>query len=208
MIPLFVDCSGRQVIIFGGGEVAYRKALFFLREAGVTVVSRSFGEKIAGLDIHRVEEDLSWISEEELDTLIDSAFLVVAALSNPDLNNRIGRHCRRKGILFNNADGIPGDVIIPSVTPAENYTLAITTGGSSPAISRFIREHLEAEFPAMDAMIALQNELREKLRGSEPLQRRRNEILREILQDQEIWDLLKEDPASARERVLGRYIHG
>jgi len=207
MIPLFVDCSGRQVIIFGGGEVAYRKVIFFLREAGVTVVSRSFGKKIAALAIRRVEKDVSQISEEEIDTLIDSAFLVVAALSDPDLNNRIGRHCRAKGILFNNADGIPGDVIIPSVTTAENYTLAITTRGSSPAISRFIREHLEAEFPAMDAMIALQSELREKLKGTEPVQGRRNDILREILQDREIWDLLEENLASARERVLGRYIH-
>ncbi len=207
MIPLFVDCSGKRVVIFGGGEVAYRKTVFFLRESQVTVVSRSFGKKIAALGVRRVEKDMVRMSDEEINSLIDGSFLVVAALSEPGQNNRIGRRCRVKGILFNNADGEAGDVIIPSVTAAENYTLAITTGGSSPAISRFIREHLETEFPAMNGMIALQSELREKLKSVEPLQARRNEILYEVLHDRGVWDLLAADPASAREQVLGRYIH-
>ena len=187
--------------------MAFRKARYFSNEAEVTVVSRSFGEKIATLGIRQQEADMALVSEAVLDDLIDGAFLVVAALSDPDQNDRIGRRCHAKGILFNNADGEPGDVIIPSITTSKNYTLAISTGGSSPAISRFIREHLEAEFPAMDAMIALQSELRDKLKSVEPIQVRRNAILKEVLQDRAIWALLTTDPVSAREKVLERYIH-
>ena len=53
MIPLFVDCSGRRIIIFGGGEVASRKAAYFSREAEVLVISRSFSHKISILPVKR-----------------------------------------------------------------------------------------------------------------------------------------------------------
>ena len=37
--------------------------------------------------------------------LIGNAFLVIGALSDPVQNNRIGKLCKKNGILFNNADG-------------------------------------------------------------------------------------------------------
>ncbi len=42
MIPLFVECTGKRVVIFGGGEVAVRKTGHFAREADVLMVSRTF----------------------------------------------------------------------------------------------------------------------------------------------------------------------
>ena len=127
-----------------------------------------------------------------------------SALSpDADQNNRIGGLCRAKKILFNNADGEPGDVIIPSVSRGANYTLAISTGGSSPAVSRFIREHFESEFPALDAMIALQSELREKLKKTEPSQPKRNAILHEVLHDDAVWLALEKDPWLLKNRSSG-----
>jgi precorrin-2 dehydrogenase/sirohydrochlorin ferrochelatase len=208
MIPLFVDCSGRRVVIFGGGEVACRKARFFVPEANVTVVSRSFIGKFAGLMVNKQETDVSLASDDALRGIVSGAFLVVGALSDPEQNNRIGRLCREAGILFNNADGETGDVIIPALSRGENYCIAISTGGSSPAVSRFVREHLESVFPALDAMIALQSELREELKKTEPSQPRRNEILHEVLSDPSVWETLGKDPALARKHVFGRYLHG
>jgi len=98
-------------------------------------------------------------------------------------------------------------VIIPSVTRGENYQIAISTGGNSPAVSRFIREHLESEFPALDDMIALQRDLRAQLKETESSQSRRNAILREVLQDREIWKILKTDPAGACQQAKERYLH-
>ena len=147
MIPLFIDCSGRRIVIFGGGTVAARKAAYFSGKADVTVVSRSFVPAFDGLQVNRQELDLVTATEQELASILTGAFLVIAALSDPEINNRIGRLCRATGILFNNADGETGDVILPAVTRGENYTLAISTGGNSPAVSRYIREQLEQELP-------------------------------------------------------------
>lgn len=207
MIPLFVDCSGKRVVIFGGGEVASRKAAFFSREADVVVVSRSFSPKICTLSVAQKILDVSAVTGEEIAGIISNAFLVIATLPDPSLNNRIGRICKDLKILFNNADGEAGDVIIPSVSGGDNYLLAISTKGNSPAVSRFIRQEIEAHYPALDEMISLQHDLREHLKRVEPSRSRRNAILREVLDDHGIWELLNKDPEQVRTQLKERYFH-
>jgi precorrin-2 dehydrogenase/sirohydrochlorin ferrochelatase len=207
MIPLFVDCSAKRIVIFGGGEVASRKAAYFSGEADVLVVSRSFSHKMSILPVERKMLETGRVSDEVLNGIIDRAFLVIGALSDPVQNNRIKNLCIAQEILFNNADGEAGDVIIPSVTGGENYLLAISTKGDSPAVSRFIREHLETQFPALDDMVALQRDLRAQLKHTEPSQSRRNAILWEVLNDRELWKTLKNDPARARQQVKEKYLH-
>jgi len=207
MIPLFVDCSGKCIVIFGGGEVASRKAAYFSREADVLVVSRSFSPKIATLPVRRRVLDVSTVSDEDIAGITRQAFLVIGTLPDPSSNNRIGEICKGQRILFNNAEGQAGDVIIPSVTGGDNYILAISTKGSSPALSRFIREQIEMHYPALDEMVALQHELREQLKRSEPSQSRRNAILREVLHDRAVWEILEKDPDKARVELKRRYLH-
>jgi precorrin-2 dehydrogenase/sirohydrochlorin ferrochelatase len=207
MIPLFVDCSGRRIVIFGGGDVAARKAACFSGKADVTVVSRSFVPTFGGLDVNCVELELGTVTGRQLAQLLSGAFLVIAAVSDPAINNRIGKACRAIGILFNNADGEPGDVILPAVTEGENYTIAISTGGASPAVARFIREQIEEDFPALDLMIGLQTRLREALREREPDQGRRTAILWDVLEDRTVWEALLTDPGAAWDDVRRRYLH-
>jgi len=208
MIPLFADCSGRRIVIFGGGAVAARKAAYFADEACVIVVSRSFVHKIETLPVKTRTMDIEAASDEKLSAAIGKAFLVISALSDPVQNNRIGRICKKAGILFNNADGEKGDVILPAVSRGDNYILAISTDGSSPAVSRFLREHLEQELPELDAMIALQRRLREDLKKKVPDQVRRNTILHKVLDDPSIWKCLRTDPDKAWDRVAERYLDG
>jgi len=207
MIPLFVDCSGKRVVIFGGGEVASRKVAYFSGEADILVVSRSFSQKIRTLPVKSTVLDAGTVPDEVLDRIIDGAFLVIGAFSDPAQNNRLKNLCTARGILFNNADGEAGDVIIPSVTMGKNYTLAISTKGNSPAVSRFIREQLEKHYPALEEMIALQRDLRAQLKQYQPSPARRNAILREVLNDSALWETLKKDPAQARQQVTERFLH-
>ena len=207
MIPLFIDCSGRRIVIFGGGAVAARKAAYFAEEARVLVVSRSFVHKIETLPVKTKSIDLNTASDIRLIAVIGKAFLVIWALSDPAQNNRIGSICRKNGILFNNADGKAGNVILPAVSSGKNFTLAISTGGSSPAVSRFIRQHLEKELPELDAMILIQSMLREELKRIVPDQIRRTEILHKILDDPAVWKALKKDPDMAWEKVSARYLN-
>ena len=207
MIPLLVDCTGKRIVIFGGGAVASRKAIYFSGKADLLLVSRSFIPKITTLPVKHRVLDVSTVADDVLEEILEGAFLVISTFSDPYQNNRIGNLCRDRAILFNNADGEAGDVILPSVTGGKNFTIAISTKGSSPAVSRFIREHLENTYPALDEMIVLQSEMREQLKHHEPSQARRTEILREVLKDAELWEMLIKDPSLARKHAKKRYLH-
>jgi len=207
MIPLFVDCSKKRIVIFGGGDVAARKAAYFAGESEVIMVSRTFSEKCLHLPVSRQICELASLSDAGLRKIFKGSFLVIGALSDTAQNNRIKNICLEDGILFNNADGEAGDVMIPAISRGKQYTFAFSTDGSSPAISRFIRTHLEKTYPGLDSMIELQNFLREKLKESTKTQGERNAILHEVLEDMEMWEIVTTDLPHARDLVTARYLH-
>lgn len=202
-----LDLTGRRVLIFGGGDVGARKAAYFEHEAEVTVISRSFSPDLDGLAIERREADLSTLPDETLRGLLAGVFLAVAATPDPGLNDRIGRLCAGEGVLFNNASGESGDVIVPSVIRGSQYLVAISTRGKSPAVSRYLRMRLETEYACLDRMIDLQDEMRTMLKETEPVQEVRSRALWSILKDDEIWGALASDYAKARTMAIERYLH-
>jgi precorrin-2 dehydrogenase/sirohydrochlorin ferrochelatase len=206
MIPLMIDFSGKRVVIFGGGEVGARKAAYFCEETEVTVISRSFSPAFNELTVRRVEMNLAGMGDYELDGMIKEAFLVIAATQDTTLNDRIGRYCAIRGVLFNNADGKAGDVTLPSQLKGEHYNIAISTSGESPGVSRFLREHIGQSYPNLDRMIEVQNQLRTSLKQKIPDQDRRSRILHEVLDDENIWKALESGTRPAWEIIERRYL--
>lgn len=206
MIPLFIDFSSRRIVIFGGGDVAARKAAYFSGNADVVVVSRTFTPAFDDMKVTRKDLDIVTESGRNLAAILTGAFLVIAATSDPEVNNRIGRLCKATGILFNNASGETGDVIMPSVTQGDNYTIAVSTGGDSPAVSRYIREKIDDTFPALDDMIALQIRLREVLMVQQPDQKKRSAIIAKVLHDPTVWAALEAKRPDVWEDVRARYL--
>jgi precorrin-2 dehydrogenase/sirohydrochlorin ferrochelatase len=206
MIPLMHNLRGRRVVIFGGGEVGRRKAAYFLPEADVRVVSRSFHPDFEAMPLTVLVCDLDTVTDAALAEMLSGAFLAVAATPAPALNARIGRLCRAGGVLFNDAGGGVADVTLPAVARGKNYTIAVSTGGSSPAVARWLRRRIENEYGNLDGMIALQQELRTLLRESVPDQAHRTRILGEMLNDDVIWALLATRPDEARNTMIRKYV--
>ncbi len=206
MIPLMVDLHGRMVVIFGGGTVGVRKARYFANEARLKIISRTFSPGISGVPAERITRDLSDAGDEELKSYLDGAYIAIATTPDPTLNNRIGRLCGKMGILFNNARGEKGDLLIPSVTGGEHYLLAISTSGSSPAVSRYIREYLNKNRPGLDKMVLLQERLREYLAKNEADEEMRKKVLWSVLLDEDIWQALPSGDDYAWTLVKERYL--
>ena len=184
-----VDCTHRSVTIFGGGEVGARKARYFAGEADVTVYSRSFSPAFDSIQAKKIRIDL-FEAEERIDEFIRGAFLVIAATSDSDLNQTIAARCSTVGILCNNATTPQADVTLPAKFTGEKYTIAISTQGGSPAVSRFIRETIEATWPDLDLMISLEENFRRDLKDRKISEERRRELLTAVLHDPAIWKAL------------------
>ncbi|GAA5262280.1 precorrin-2 dehydrogenase/sirohydrochlorin ferrochelatase family protein [Methanocalculus sp. MC3] len=207
MIPLIIDFSRKKVVIFGGGSVSARKARYFLDEADLTIISRSFTDALTQLPVRRIIADTGALSNKEIHSYIDGAFLVIAALSEREENNRIGMLAARAGILFNNADGDMGDVIIPSIVRGRHLIAGFSTGGESPAVSRHLREHFEEITPEIDAMIDLQHILRDALKRMDLTQGERARRLTAAIRDPAIRKGMLDDRERTIEIAMSRYCH-
>ncbi len=188
--PLFVDFAGRKVVVFGGGAVGERKAAYFAgADVDVTVVSRQFSARLEAMPgIKLVARDLA---AGDLPGLIEGAFLVIAATGDPALDAEIARVAVDAGALVNAAGG-GSDVILPAKIERGEVTVAISTGGRSPATARYIRQRLEGVLgPELSDMVRLQDELRSDLKKKVGSQEKREELLWQVLEDPEVWEALK-----------------
>ncbi|WGI16832.1 bifunctional precorrin-2 dehydrogenase/sirohydrochlorin ferrochelatase [Methanonatronarchaeum sp. AMET-Sl] len=189
MKPIILSLKNKKIVIFGGGSVGLRKSKYF-KEADLIVVSERFHPEFRELDI---TTEKTKITKPKIDKYIKNAFLVIPATDNEKLNEIITKKARRKNILVNQVDGELGDVIIPS-TIQDEYLLAISSYGRSPAFCKYLRKKLENELgPEYGLMVKLQEEMREILKQEIENQGLRREILWEILESEEIWDLLRKN---------------
>ncbi|RZN60631.1 bifunctional precorrin-2 dehydrogenase/sirohydrochlorin ferrochelatase [Methanonatronarchaeum sp. AMET6-2] len=190
MKPLIIKLENKKVVIFGGGSVGLRKAKYF-REANLVVVSEEFKKEFKELDdIELVEKELT---TETLDQYIQNSFLVIPATDDIELNEAITRKAMSKDILVNQVDGELGDVVVPS-TIEDEYLLAISSYGRSPAFCKYMRKKLEEDLgPEHRLMIRLQEEMREQLKSQVESQAERKELLWRIMRDEEIWSYLRKN---------------
>ena len=146
--PAYLNVRDRHCVVFGGGAVAEGKVAQ-LRDAGanVTVVSPEVTPKIqeaAG------QGRVNWLDRKYQAGDLKGAFLAIATTNARAVNEAIFQEAEEAGILINVAD-VPAQCsfIAPSVVNRGAVTVAISTGGASPALARKFREELTAS-PVMD----------------------------------------------------------
>jgi len=193
-LPLMIDLHEKEIIIFGGGEVGERKASLFCEHAKVKVISKEF---TPGLVCFHTEGKIELIKvkdidENEIDSFLNKAFIVIPATNDPIFNEKIADIARDRGKFINRVDNI-GDIIIPSVIRRGDIVIGISTGGKSPALSKYIRQEIEKVItPEFADMSRLQNEIREKLKSIVESQKKRKDILWSIINDNDVWNSLQE----------------
>ena len=144
--------EGKTVLIVGGGKLAVQK-LRTLRESGaraVVVAPRlrsALRSAVPGVEVTLVHR--AWRPAD-----LAGVGLVFAATGDSALNHRIVRLARR-GCIPANAVDDPAhcDFYTPSVLRRGAVTLAISTGGKFPGVSKALRETLDAWLPPHDDVL-------------------------------------------------------
>jgi siroheme synthase-like protein len=98
----------------------------------------------------------------------EGRFLVVAATSSSELNKKIFRMARQRGVLCNVVD-VPDlcDFYYPAVVQRGALQIAVSTSGESPALAQRLRKKLEEEFePEYEAWLQELGRSRRKLNSS------------------------------------------
>jgi precorrin-2 dehydrogenase / sirohydrochlorin ferrochelatase len=136
--PIVLDLAGVPVLVVGGGRVALRKIEGLLAaHADVTAVATHVVDGIHALPIHVVTR--SWETRD-----LDTARLVVTATDDPAINAAVSAEARRRGIWVNSADDPANCTFtLPAVARDGTVTVAVSTGGASPALASHLRGEIE-----------------------------------------------------------------
>src|SRR6185503_13249181 len=136
--PIFVNLSGRKVLVVGGGPVAQRKVEGLLQAgAQVTVVSPDVTDELRSRPI-------DWKQREFADSDADGMMLVISATDDVSVQKKVVDAARRCNVLVNTVDQ-PAlcDFIVPAVARRDDVIGAISTSGQSPALAAVLRSRLE-----------------------------------------------------------------
>ncbi len=158
MFPVTLDLRGRTVVVIGYGAVGRRKAAA-AAGAEVRIVDPAIN------DAYRADH-------------LNGATLVFAC-ATPAVNARVVADCRALGIWVNSAtDPTVGDFTLPAVFAVGDLSIAVGTGGASPALARRVRDRLAGQFDAaFGSWVTLLNEIRGEVLATVPDPDRRRTLL-------------------------------
>ena len=151
--PLVVDLSGRPCVVIGGGAVAERKVEGLLAaEAAITVVSPMLNARLRAL---AKAGDIRHVSRRYKSGDLVGATLAFVATGDRRVTAAVAREGRRRRVWVNAADDPEHcDFFLPSVLRRGPLLVAVTTGGTSPALARAVREAIERLVPTEYARFA------------------------------------------------------
>jgi len=137
--PAFIDLRNKPAVVVGGGSVAERKVRSLVESgAHVRVISPEITKGLTKLrDMGVLKHTKRTYRKGDL----KRAFIVIAGTSSPRINKKIADEAE---CLINVID-VPseGNFIVPSLVRQGALSIAISTKGASPAISKAIRKEIQ-----------------------------------------------------------------
>ncbi len=142
LFPTFLRLEGRKVVLVGGGTVALAKhATLVAAGAEVTIVAPQVRPELRAAGATVIER--GFLPED-----LDGAWFAVAA-ATPAVNRAVLAAALPRRIFVNAADDPPAaSAFAGSVARRGPLTIAVSTGGTAPALAALVREGLEALLPA------------------------------------------------------------
>lgn len=197
--PAFINLCGKQCVVVGGGKVAERKAISLICSgAEVKVISPVLTD---ALEKQKTRGRIQHIARNYKRGDLKGAFLVIAATTDEKINRRVSNEAT--GMV--NIVDMPEmcDFIVPSVVKRGPMTIAISTSGASPAMSKTIREELELIYnKKFGQFLGLLKQLRERATRDIPDNKKRRRFLKEVASMDILAILRKNGFKSAKEEVI------
>ncbi|RJR19438.1 MAG: bifunctional precorrin-2 dehydrogenase/sirohydrochlorin ferrochelatase [Nitrospiraceae bacterium] len=197
--PAFINLKNKKGVVVGGGKVAERKVRLLIKSgASVRLISPGITDNIRKLAERGL---LSYTGRNYRKGDLKDAYIVIAATSSEALNSQIARDAPH---LVNVVD-MPseGNYIVPSIVKRGPLTIAISTGGASPAVSKAIRKEIESYYSNEFALyLKFAEAVRKMAMKKITNTRKRERFLQSLASDELISSLRREGFRKVRNNVL------
>ena len=153
-------------------------------------------------------ENISFIQRPYREGDLDGAFLAIAATDDPSVNYSVWDEATRRGCLINVVDDPEHSTfILPAILQRGEMSVAISTGGGSPALARRLRERLEniigKEYGILTELLA---ELRPEMKAIYPPGKARLQAALRIV-DSNILDIIQNQGKDAALSYAREQLH-
>jgi precorrin-2 dehydrogenase/sirohydrochlorin ferrochelatase len=196
--PVFLNLHGRKAVVIGGGKVAERKVLVLMKAgAAVKVISPEITKNLQRLVKKR---QLSHIKRPYRKGDLKGSFIVIAGTSSEQTNTQIAKDAKH---LVNVIDTpSEGNFIAPSLVNRGRLQIAISTEGSSPAVSKNMRKELEKLYgPEFTSYLRFLETMRKKAMKEIKDDKKRGEYLKSLASDK-IFKALRKNGTSCLTKII------
>lgn len=196
--PISLNLSGRLTVVVGAGNVGQRKLRRLLQVgARVRLIDPVLGSKphpdAAVESICRCFEPVD----------LQGSQLVFACTDSARVNQHISEAARSQGLLCCRADQpTSGDFALPAVLQRGDLTVAVSTGGGSPALAVEIRDRLAEQVPdSWGFSLELMAKIRRKLLTDKIDNKYNQQVLRSFWADR-LLPLIEQGKLSEIDHLL------
>lgn len=183
MYPVCLEISDKLCVVVGGGSVAERKVLGLLTAgAQVRIITPQLTRSLARLaDDGRIE----WLERGYAQGDLAGALLIFAATDNREVQEAVCKEAGQAGQLVNVIDAPARcSFHVPAVVRRGDLTLAVSTGGKSPAVAAMIRKQLAQSYgEEYGLLLDLISRLREQVLAGDGNSSERKILFQNILHD-------------------------
>ena len=154
LLSIELNLEGRNVLVVGGGRIAFRKVKTLLPTgARITVVAPQFDPEFENLtskgEARPHTSNLIAIKNRPYEPLdLRGIFMVFICTDHPAVNAQVSNDARARRILVNNAcDYLDGDFIVPArMDFGENIAVTVSTQGRAPSLAKKLKQKILAEW--------------------------------------------------------------
>jgi uroporphyrin-III C-methyltransferase/precorrin-2 dehydrogenase/sirohydrochlorin ferrochelatase len=168
LFPMFSDVRDRNVLVVGGGAVAWRKAALLMEaqacvHVGAPVLCEPLGA-LAGRGAVR------HLRGRYRDQWLDGQCLVVAATGRHSVNAEVARDAARRNLWVNVVDDPDlSSFHVPAIVDRSPLMVAVSSTGAAPVLARRLRGRIESLLdPALAGLAELARQYRSRIRARYP----------------------------------------
>lgn len=145
LYPIFLKLEDIPCCVVGGGDVALRKVKSLIKsKARITVVSPGL---CTGLSLLKKKSSFQYKKNKYKKIFLKEQFLVIAATNDDAVNKRISDDAHKLKILVNVVDSpLECNFYVPSLLSQGGISVAVSTQGGFPGMSRKIKEEFNPIF--------------------------------------------------------------
>jgi precorrin-2 dehydrogenase/sirohydrochlorin ferrochelatase len=164
LYPVSLVVAGRRCVVVGGGAVAARKVATLVQAgARVVVIAPRIGD-----DIRALQAELEELAERPYrGGDLEGAWLAIAATDDPAVNRQVHSDGETLRVWVNAADDPDACAfILPAVVRRGPITVAVSTGGYSPALAGWLKEQIADQIgPELACLAEMLSEARDELKA-------------------------------------------